>query len=81
MDKKRAAALKAKLASNPTPPAPPPDIEALARAAREARVATCEQEVMAALDPILRKYDCRLGTVQQVVDGVPGTVQIRVFAL
>lgn len=56
-----------------------PDIEAQAAQARAARVAQCEREVLAALSPILERYRCRLGTVQQVIDGVPGPVQVRVF--
>ena len=76
-----AAQLKAKLNRVPSPPAPAADIEAQAAAARTARVAQCEREVLAALEPILARYRCRLGTVQQVVDGVPGPVQVRVFAL
>lgn len=62
-------------------PAAQPDIEAQAVAARLARIAACEAEVMAALTPILARYKCRLGTVQQIMDGQPGPTQIRVFLL
>ncbi|MCC6192252.1 MAG: hypothetical protein IT318_24740 [Anaerolineales bacterium] len=63
------------------PPGPAPDVEALARAARANRIAQCEKEVLAALGPILERHRCRLGTVQEVIDGQPGPVQVRVFAL
>ncbi len=65
------------------PPDATPDIDrdAPARAERvAARVAACEADVWAALLPILAHYRCRLVTVQTLVDGQPGPVQIRVAA-
>ncbi|MEP7359599.1 MAG: hypothetical protein ABI847_20270 [Anaerolineales bacterium] len=58
-----------------------PDVEALALAARARRVAVCEQAVLAAIGPILARYRCRLGTVQEVVDGRPGPVRVVVMAV
>ena len=62
--------------------------EVIARAATEIRaraatrrVALCEREVQAALVPILARYRCRLGTVQEIVDGRPGPVRVVVMAL
>lgn len=57
----------------PEPSQPKPVISA------EDTIAACEAEVLAALTPILDKYHCRLGTFQQVIDGQPGPVQVRVF--
>ena len=55
--------------------------EAQARAERVAvRVAACEAEVWAALLPILARHRCRLVTVQAIIDGQAGPVQIRVAA-
>jgi|GEM_PF-3258179 len=59
---------------------PPLDVEAAAVAARARRVALCEAAVQAAVTPILQKHRCRLVTVQQIVDGQPGPVQIKVAA-
>ncbi len=56
------------------------DIEDQAAAARQARVNACEREVQAALAPILARYRCRLGTVQEVIDGRPGPARVVVFA-
>ena len=57
------------------------DVEALAVAARARRVAVCELEVQAAIAPILARYRCRLGTVQEVVDGRPGLARVVVMAV
>ena len=59
----------------------PRDLEALALAARARRVAACEREAQAALAPILARYRCRLGTVQEIVDGRPGLARVVVMAL
>ncbi len=48
--------------------------------ARAERVAACEAEVWAALLPILARHCCRLVTVQAIIDGRAGLVQIRVAA-
>lgn len=63
------------------PPAPAVDDEKLAEAARTRRILQCELDVLAAIEPILKRHRCRLGTVQQVIDGRPGPVQVKVFAL
>lgn len=69
---------------NKTRPRPSPvpqlDPEAAAIAARARRIAACEREVFAALAPILQAHHCRLGTIQEIVDGRPGPVTIRVFS-
>jgi hypothetical protein len=57
------------------------DVEALAVAARARRVAVCELEVQAAIAPILARYRCRLGTVQEIVDGRPGLARVVVMAV
>jgi hypothetical protein len=57
------------------------DVEALAVAARARRVAVCEREVQAAVAPILARYRCRLGTVQEIVDGRPGLARVVVMAV
>jgi hypothetical protein len=57
-----------------------PDVEAQAIMARAARIAACEREVWEAVRPILERHRCRLGTVQEVVDGQAGAVKIVVFA-
>ena len=71
------------------PPPPPPStavpsssmgIEQQAVIARARRIATCEREVWEALAPILERHRCRLGTVQEIVDGRGGAVRIVVFA-
>jgi hypothetical protein len=59
---------------------PPQDIESQALMARARRVRTCELEVFAAIRPILERYRCRLGTVQEVVDGQPGAMRVVVMA-
>ena len=58
-----------------------PDVEVLAVAARARRVANCEVEVQTAIAPILARYRCRLGTVQEVVDGRPGLARVVVIAV
>ena len=55
------------------------DPEARAIIERARRVAACEREVLAAVAPILARYRCRLGTVQEIVDGQPGPVRIVVI--
>ena len=57
------------------------DVEALAVAARARRVANCEVEVQAAIAPILARFRCRLGTVQEIVDGRPGLARVVVMAV
>jgi hypothetical protein len=58
----------------------PIDIEGQAIIARAHRIATCEREVWEALAPILQRHHCRLGTVQEIIDGQAGAVRIVVFA-
>lgn len=45
------------------------------------RVAACEQEVNAAIRPILSKYNCQLVVVQANINGAPGPTSIRVAPL
>ena len=47
---------------------------------RAKRVHTCQAEVFAAIAPLLEQYHCKLGTVQEIVDGQAGPVQIVVMA-
>ena len=56
------------------------DPAAQAAIARARRVAECERAVAAALAPLLARYDCRLGTLQEIKDGQPGAVRIVVLA-
>jgi hypothetical protein len=49
-------------------------------AAHAERIALCEREVLAALAPILQRHRCRLGTVQEIVDGQAGPTRVVVFA-
>lgn len=69
--------------ARPTPaatPAPAIDIEAQAIAARARRVARCEQELWPVMSAILEKHGCRIGTTQEIIDGNPGRVDVRVFS-
>ena len=54
---------------------------ALAIIARARRVAECERQVLEAVGPILAAHRCRLGTIQEVVDGRGGAVRVVVMAL
>ena len=65
---------------------PAPDLaqqdraEQLGVIARAKRVATCQAEVFAAIQPILARHRCRLGTLQEIKDGQPGVVRVVVVA-
>lgn len=75
-------AAKDKRRKKAPPVKPAPNLEAMVQAARQERVSRCEAEVQKALQPILARYKCRLGTVQTWVDGQPaGPGEVRVFAL
>ena len=73
-------AKRKKVAPLLAPALEPKNVEALAAAARQRRTMECERAMMLALNPILAKYRCRLGTIQEVVDGRPGPTRIVVIA-
>ncbi len=57
------------------------DADAAGIIARAQRVSACEQQIFAAIAPILARHRCKLGTVQEIVDGQPGPMRVVVVAL